>query len=149
MRSFSLIAVVLLVSSLAAPARASKAGVCVPDSDLDLSIGGCIAVICSGQYPGRDLAVAYYNRGLAYRRLDDAARTIEDDNEALRIQASAKAARTYSSMSGRLRTRRSVCVFAMTRRAARCFRLSMLVWRRSVWKKSTITISPLRFRNNL
>ncbi len=149
MRSFSLIDVVLLMSSLAAPARAGKVGVCVQDSDLDLSIGGCIAVICSGQYSGRKLAVAYYNRGLAYSRLDNAARAIEDYNEVLRIQASAKAARTYGSMSGCLRTRRSVSVFAMTRRAARCFRLSMLVWRRSMWTKSSIAISPLSLRNNL
>ena len=149
MRIFSLIAVVLLVSSLAAPARAGKAGVCVQDSDLDLSIGGCIAVICSGQYSGRKLAVAYYNRGLAYSRLDNTARAIEDYNEVLRIQASAKAARAYGTMSGCLRTRRSVSVFAMTRRAARCFRLSMLVWRRSMWTKSSIAISPLSLRNNL
>ncbi len=65
MRIYSLIAVVLLVSSLAAPARAGKAEVCVQDTDLDLSIGDCIAVICSGQYSGRNLAVAYYNRELA------------------------------------------------------------------------------------
>ncbi len=149
MRSFSLIDVVLLVSSLAAPARAGKVGVCVQDSDLDLSIGGCIAMICSGQYFGRKLAVAYYNRGLAYSRLDDVARAIEDYNEALRIQASAKAAGTYGSMSGCLRTRRSVCVFAMTRRAARCFRVSMLDWRRPMWEISSIANSPLRFRNNL
>ena len=71
MRIFSLIAVLLFVSSLAAPARAGMAEDCVQERDPELSISGCTAVIRSGQYSGRDLAVAYNNRGNAYNNLGD------------------------------------------------------------------------------
>jgi tetratricopeptide (TPR) repeat protein len=86
MRLISLIAVVVLVSSLAAPARADMVEDCNQDRDQDLTISGCTAVIRSGQYSGKNLVIAYYNRGNAYRRLGDPARAIEDLDEALRLE---------------------------------------------------------------
>ena len=85
MRILSLIAVVVLVSSLAAPARAGMMEDCVNDRDPDQQISGCTAAIRSGQFSGRNLAVAYNNRGLAYYGLGDYARAIEDLDQALRI----------------------------------------------------------------
>ena len=85
MRILSLIAVVLFVSSLAAPAPAGMEEDCVQERDWDLKIGGCTAVIDSGQYSDRNLAVAYNNRGKAYAELGDHARAIEDYDQALRL----------------------------------------------------------------
>ncbi len=56
MRILSLIAVVVLVSALAAPARAGMEEDCEQEYDWDLKISGCTAVIRSGQWQGKDLA---------------------------------------------------------------------------------------------
>jgi tetratricopeptide (TPR) repeat protein len=88
MRILSLIAVVLFVSSLAAPARAGMVEDCEQEYDPDLRIGGCTAVIDAGQHSGWNLVVAYYNRGLAHHRLGDPARAIEDYDQALRLDPS-------------------------------------------------------------
>jgi len=85
MRIFSLIAVVLFVSSLAACAGVGMREDCEQDHDWDLKIGGCTAVIRSGEYSGKGLAVAYYNRGIAYRHLNEYRRAIEDYDQALRL----------------------------------------------------------------
>ena len=58
MRIFSLIAVVLFVSSLGAPARAGMVEDCKQDRDTDLRIDGCKAVIGSGQLQGKELTRA-------------------------------------------------------------------------------------------
>ena len=71
--------------ALAAPARAGMVEDCVQGRDPDLTISGCTAVIRSGQYSGRNLVVAYYSRGLAYHRLGDPARGIEDFDRAIRL----------------------------------------------------------------
>ncbi len=55
------------------------------ERDRDLSISGCTAAIRSGQWQGKDLAWAYYNRGLAYLHLGDHARAIKDYDQALRL----------------------------------------------------------------
>ncbi len=65
MRILSLIAVVLFVSSLAAPARAGMVEDCNQERDPDPRISGCTAVIGSGQWQGKELAWAYFNRGTA------------------------------------------------------------------------------------
>jgi hypothetical protein len=71
MRIFSLIAVVMFVSSLAAPAWAGMKEVCEQNYDPDLKIGGCTAAIRSGQWQGKGLATAYYNHGNAYSALGE------------------------------------------------------------------------------
>ena len=85
MRLLSLIAVVLFVSSLAAPARAGMVEDCVQTDDWNLKISGCTAVIDSGQYSDRNLAPAYSNRGNAYLTLGKNRRAIEDYDQALRL----------------------------------------------------------------
>ncbi len=85
MRILSLIAVVLFVSSLAAPARAGMVEDCVQTADWNLKISGCTEVIRSGQYSGKDLVWAYNNRGNAYANLGNPARAIKDYDQALRL----------------------------------------------------------------
>ena len=85
MRVLSLIAVVLFVSSLAAPARAGMKEDCEQERDWSLKIGGCTAAIGSGQWQGKDLYWAYYNRGLAYYNLGEHRRAIEDYDQAARL----------------------------------------------------------------
>ena len=72
MRFISLIAVVLFVSSLAAPARAGMVEDCGQEHDLDLQISGCTAAIRSGQWQGKNLAAAYSNRCWAHMCLKPA-----------------------------------------------------------------------------
>ncbi len=85
MRVFSLIAVMLLASSLAAPARAGMVEDCEQNRDLDRLISGCTAAIRSGQWQGKDLSWAYINRGSAYGILGEYRRAIKDYDEALRL----------------------------------------------------------------
>ncbi len=85
MRFFSLIAVVLLVSSLAPPARAGMKEDCEQERDWSLKIGGCTAAIGSGQWQGKELAPVYSNRGNAYFNLGEYRRAIQDYDQALRL----------------------------------------------------------------
>jgi tetratricopeptide (TPR) repeat protein len=75
----------ILHRRIAPPARAGMEEDCVQDRDLDLQINGCTAVIRSGHYSGKNLAIAYYNRGTPYLRLAEYARAIKDYDEALRL----------------------------------------------------------------
>jgi tetratricopeptide (TPR) repeat protein len=83
MRILSLIAVVVFVGSLAVPARAGMGEDCIQESDLDLKIRGCTAMISSGQFEGKLRAGAYALRGVAYGRLGDYARAIKDFDQVL------------------------------------------------------------------
>ncbi len=86
MRLISLIAVVVVfLSALAPPARAGMEEDCMQERDPDLKISGCTAVIGSGQYSGKNLAVAHNNRGNAYGSLGEYRRAIEDYDQTLRI----------------------------------------------------------------
>ena len=85
MRILSLIAVVLFVPALAAPAWAGMKENCEQERDWNLKISGCTGAIDSGQWQGKDLASAYNNRGLAYINLGEHRRGIENYNEALRL----------------------------------------------------------------
>ena len=85
MRILSLITVMLFVSSLAAPARAGMVADCNQESDPELRISGCTAVIHSGEYSGEDLAAAYNNRGFSYDDLGEYRLAIKDFDEALRL----------------------------------------------------------------
>ena len=55
------------------------------DRDPDLSIGGCTALIQSGQEPTASLAIAFNNRGNAYRDKGQYDRAIEDYDQAIRL----------------------------------------------------------------
>ena len=85
LRILSLIAVVVFLSALAAPARAGMVGDCGQQYDRDLQISGCTAAIRSGQWQGKDLAWAYTNRGVAYADLGEYRRAIDDYDQALRL----------------------------------------------------------------
>ena len=85
MRIIAAIAVLGLIAAIAQHASAGMVEDCVQSDDPDLRIGGCTAVIRSGEYSGKNLAYAYYNRGIAYGKLGDPGRAIEDYDQALRI----------------------------------------------------------------
>ena len=51
----------------------------------EILISGCTAVIQSGKGSGHDLAVAYTNRGLGYRRTSQTEPAFEDFNQAIRL----------------------------------------------------------------
>jgi tetratricopeptide (TPR) repeat protein len=71
--------------AFAAPARAGMLEDCDQSRDLDLMIKGCTAVIGSGEWSGKNLAAAYYNRGNAYRGLGEYSQAIENYDQALRL----------------------------------------------------------------
>ncbi|MFZ1990264.1 MAG: tetratricopeptide repeat protein, partial [Alphaproteobacteria bacterium] len=56
------------------------------DDNPDISIGGCTATIQSGQLDNEDLAVEFYNRGIAYRDKGDYDRAIADYTQAIRLK---------------------------------------------------------------
>ena len=96
MRQIAILAAALATAlSLAPPARAgltlsppARVGIeenCVQERDPELGISGCTAVIRSGQLLGKELAWAYYNRGVAYNKLGEYRRAIEDYDQALRL----------------------------------------------------------------
>ncbi len=95
MRILSLIAVVLFVSSLAAPARAGMGEDCNQDYDRGLNISGCTALILSGQLSVRNLVIVYNRRGLAYADLGKYHQAIEDYDQTLRLDPGY--ARAYSN----------------------------------------------------
>jgi tetratricopeptide (TPR) repeat protein len=52
---------------------------------LDLRIAGCTAVIQSGRFAGKELAIVFVNRGTAHRIKEDKERAIADYTEAIRL----------------------------------------------------------------
>jgi tetratricopeptide (TPR) repeat protein len=78
----------LLTSTLASPARAQQS----PDwtacfasqQDPDAGVRGCTAIITAGRERGRNLAIAYNNRGDAYWEKNDLDRALADYNQAIR-----------------------------------------------------------------
>jgi tetratricopeptide (TPR) repeat protein len=52
---------------------------------IDQRINGCSSIIQSGRESPRNLAVAYYSRGLAYYDKGDDDRAIAEFNEAIRL----------------------------------------------------------------
>src|SRR5204863_8828541 len=58
------------------------------DPNADLAIGGCTALIHSGQETTENLSTAFYNRGIGYFAKKDYERAILDYDEALRLNAS-------------------------------------------------------------
>ena len=56
-----------------------------PGIDWDQQIKSCTALIQSGTELKENVAIAYYNRALAYENKDDYARAVADYDEALRL----------------------------------------------------------------
>ena len=56
-----------------------------PDIDWDQQLKNCTALIQSGTEQKENLAIAFYNRALAYESKDDYVRAIADYDEALRL----------------------------------------------------------------
>ena len=56
-----------------------------PEIDWDQQIKSCTALIQSGTELKENVAIAYYNRALAYENKDDYARAVADYDEALRL----------------------------------------------------------------
>jgi|ERR1035437_1766271 lipoprotein NlpI len=54
-------------------------------SDPDLSIGGCTALIQSGLENNSNLSTLFFNRGNAYRHMGDFDRSIQDYDQAVRL----------------------------------------------------------------
>src|SRR5918911_359462 len=55
-------------------------------ADPDRSLAGCTAVLTHGDEAAQDRAVAFYNRGNAYRYKGDTERAIADYSEAIRLK---------------------------------------------------------------
>ena len=53
----------------------------------DIQIAACTRNIQSGRFTGRNLAVAFTNRGLAYKRKGQWDRAIADYSEAIRLKS--------------------------------------------------------------
>ena len=80
-------AVMLVLAPAAAQISQNWAG-CVNQGDAfpaDQRISACTSIIQSGRETRRNLAIAYYSRGLAYYDKGDDDRAIADYNEAIRL----------------------------------------------------------------
>jgi tetratricopeptide (TPR) repeat protein len=64
----------ILLAAAALAATPDNAWHRCADADPQTAIAGCSAIIDGGQETGKGLAVAYYNRGIAYRNLSQFAR---------------------------------------------------------------------------
>ncbi len=73
--------------ALAQPAPADRVDDCNQSRDPDLRVGGCTALIRSGDYSGTELGFVYNNRGIAYYDLGEYAQAIENYDQSLRIDA--------------------------------------------------------------
>ena len=77
-------AVVLSFWALA-PAHADMVDDCKQSADLNVKVVECTAVIRSGQWSGKNLSWAYYNRGNAYANLGQYGRAIQGYDQILRL----------------------------------------------------------------
>ncbi len=59
---------------------------CVGDPNPDIMIGGCTRLVQSGRFGNNNLAIAFNNRGNAYRKIGQYDRAIRDYNEAIRLK---------------------------------------------------------------
>jgi tetratricopeptide (TPR) repeat protein len=90
-------AVILMLAPAAAQISQNWAW-CVNQGDAfsaDQRISGCTSIIQSGRETPRNLAIAYYSRGLAYYDKGDDDRAIAEYNEAIRLDP--KFAYAYSN----------------------------------------------------
>lgn len=86
MHRFFLMAVFCMVSCFSGMAHADYETACADEKDTVLKIKNCTAAIESGQWSGPNLAWAYSNRGLGYRRQGDLEQALVDYNEAIRLR---------------------------------------------------------------
>ena len=91
MRFHVLASAALLLTALAAPAPGAQSSneqwaVCA-GSDLATAITACTVLIQSGGHNDQDRALAYNNRGNAYRQHGDYARAIRDYDQALQLDS--------------------------------------------------------------
>jgi tetratricopeptide (TPR) repeat protein len=88
-RRFSLVVIAtLMITADAAHAQLSsnwKGCTGNPDVEWKQQIERCSDLISSGDESQQNLAIAYYNRGLAYENLDNYAKAIADYSEALAL----------------------------------------------------------------
>lgn len=92
----AILSLALLSGFVLASAPAARADIvedCEQDTDPNLIIDGCTAIIDSGEWEGKDLAWAYSRRGVVYANLGEYARAIEDFDAAIRLDP--KNADTY------------------------------------------------------
>ena len=82
MRIIAAIAVVGIIAAIAQPASAGMVEDCEQWNDTVLRFDGCTAMIRSGEYSGKSLAIAYNNRGHAYSNLDEHRRAIKNYEQA-------------------------------------------------------------------
>jgi tetratricopeptide (TPR) repeat protein len=62
----------------------------------ELSVGGCTAMIQSGEYSGEELAIVFNNRGIAYFKNGQFERAIQDYDQAIRLSPN-----FFNALSGR------------------------------------------------
>ena len=88
-RRIAVVALILLfVASPAHAALSPEWQACVggPGYTPDQSIAGCTTIITSGRESNENLAIAYYNRGLAYNSKGQYDRAIQDYDQAIRLK---------------------------------------------------------------
>lgn len=77
----ALAAAALALSGCAATATKED---CARAENPNRQIGGCTVAIQSGEYSGSSLALLYTGRGLAYEKIGDIPRAVEDYDQAIR-----------------------------------------------------------------
>jgi tetratricopeptide (TPR) repeat protein len=83
---------ILAIALVAAPSSAAFAqdrevymAQCL-DDDAGIAMAGCTALIETGEETDRNLAVSYFHRGRAHRKMQDLDRAIQDFDEAIRLR---------------------------------------------------------------
>lgn len=88
MRVGALCFVVAVVLSQAALAESKKDWDDCISSDADVSLAGCSKIIGRAKDTKNNLAIAYYNRGIAYQNKGEHAKAIAEFNQSIKLNAS-------------------------------------------------------------
>ena len=84
--------VAALVLSQAASAESKQDWDDCTSSDADVSLAGCSNIIGRAKDTKNNLAIAYFNRGIAYQNKGDHAKAIAEFNQSIKLNASGPAA---------------------------------------------------------